>query len=248
MVFEVVEMVLDRNVEMSWIRTGAVLVVCMTLLVAGCKSSDEDDSFTSASVPTAEEAVVATTARDDAASAAERRLGELKSQIGDLERQAENADLSSEMSAQLAGMQTSYSEARRAIDELKQAEGETIATAEARLDGVLTGLQTSVTGGGREIEEMRARKRQESIAAVKPLLDKGVAVGLDGINYLAYRTQLVIEVQERLKALGHYDGPADGFLEGATKKALGRFQDSQGIWASGVPTPRTRELLFGESS
>ncbi len=71
-----------------------------------------------------------------------------------------------------------------------------------------------------------------------------VIEGLDGASYLAYKPALVKKVQEALKATGLYNGEIHGDLDQATKKALAEFQKQHGLEACGVPTPRTRELLF----
>jgi peptidoglycan hydrolase-like protein with peptidoglycan-binding domain len=52
-------------------------------------------------------------------------------------------------------------------------------------------------------------------------------------------------VQERLTKLGLYHGPADGYLEKTTQKALAEFQKQASLQPTGVPTPMTRNALLG---
>ena len=73
-----------------------------------------------------------------------------------------------------------------------------------------------------------------------------VVEGLDGATYLAYRPALVNKIQEALKAKGLYGGEVNGVLDQATMEAVAEFQKRHGLEACGVPTPRTRELLFSE--
>lgn len=51
-------------------------------------------------------------------------------------------------------------------------------------------------------------------------------------------------MQMRLESLGYYTGPIDGRMGPITRGALMRFQNHNGIYASGQPTAQTRAALF----
>lgn len=53
----------------------------------------------------------------------------------------------------------------------------------------------------------------------------------------------VTKLQNRLTALGVYDGPITGYFGGLTEDAVIRFQQAQGILADGVVGPRTKLAL-----
>ena len=77
-----------------------------------------------------------------------------------------------------------------------------------------------------------------SSAASRPLVK-----GLDGDRYPAYRPSIVREAQEKLEQKGFYKGKTNGVLDRETMQATAAFQKRNGLDASGVPTPRTREKL-----
>jgi hypothetical protein len=70
--------------------------------------------------------------------------------------------------------------------------------------------------------------------------------GVDGGDYEAYKPSLVTRVQEALKKEGVYDGEANGKLDESTMNALAEYQRKNGVQASGVPSPKTRERLLKE--
>ena len=71
--------------------------------------------------------------------------------------------------------------------------------------------------------------------------------GLDGGLYSPYAFGLIKEVQQTLTDKGLYSGGVNGYLNEETMEALGAFQRGSGLAVSGVPTPRTRELLLVEA-
>jgi len=71
----------------------------------------------------------------------------------------------------------------------------------------------------------------------------GLVKGIDGDSYLPYKTSIVRETQEALEHKGIYHGKVDGVLDADTMKATAELQKENGLAASGVPTPRTREAL-----
>jgi hypothetical protein len=73
---------------------------------------------------------------------------------------------------------------------------------------------------------------------------EGLIRGLDGYLYEAYNVPAITRTQETLWTRGLYDGPIDGVLDLETMRALYAFQEaSYGLSHSGIPTPRTRDLL-----
>lgn len=70
--------------------------------------------------------------------------------------------------------------------------------------------------------------------------------GLDGGEYEPYEPALIERVQQELRSRGIYSGEVNGRLDEATMQAIGQFQEQNGIHVSGVPSPRTRQALFGE--
>ena len=74
------------------------------------------------------------------------------------------------------------------------------------------------------------------------MLAKGLVMGLDGEEYEAYKKSVIIAAQEQLTEMGLYAGPADGWLEASTKRALAALQEQNGIGGSGVPTPNATRM------
>jgi peptidoglycan hydrolase-like protein with peptidoglycan-binding domain len=68
--------------------------------------------------------------------------------------------------------------------------------------------------------------------------------GLDGGTYAAYDGSTVERVQRALQDEGLYDGPVHGALDRSTMEAVRQFQEENDLQPSGVPSPRTRELLL----
>jgi peptidoglycan hydrolase-like protein with peptidoglycan-binding domain len=54
---------------------------------------------------------------------------------------------------------------------------------------------------------------------------------------------VIRNVQQRLRALGHYRGAADGVWGPGTQRALERFQQGRGLQASGQMNPATAQAL-----
>lgn len=56
-------------------------------------------------------------------------------------------------------------------------------------------------------------------------------------------TNNVLDLQQRLTALGYYPGPADGVMGARTKRATELFQIAEGLVADGIAGPKTWERL-----
>ncbi|MBQ8088399.1 MAG: peptidoglycan-binding protein [Clostridia bacterium] len=58
----------------------------------------------------------------------------------------------------------------------------------------------------------------------------------------------VARLQRRLKELGYYDGPIDGYFGKSTQKAVKLFQEKVGMKPNGVATIAMQELLFSPNA
>jgi hypothetical protein len=68
--------------------------------------------------------------------------------------------------------------------------------------------------------------------------------GLDGSEYIPYSDRAVEGVQDLLRTRGLYAGPVNGVLDPPTMQAIAEFQEAtQTLGVSGIPTPRTRQML-----
>jgi len=195
--------------------------------------------------PTQEEAAAA-----EAAAEAERQLeerrGELRQAREDLERMRQQAD---------SGLPGDDPELAQTLDELEQA----AAAAEARLaeDGArdaLDRVERLEEEASRRLEELRAAEqqaRQELRETYRqqveeaPELPPDLVRGLDGERYLGYLPSALERVQRELQDEGYYDGPVHGELDQDTQIAIARFQQRNGLYVSGIPSPYTRMELFG---
>lgn len=223
------------------LRVIAPAVLMMTVLGFGCGGASEQAEEADGSAPqTPEQAQQQQADQTQALARLDGRLTEIGTEVSEVRASAERAGV-----AAAAEIETRMSDLERRMQQAKSAAAQRQAE---ELEGHVTGLEAELARTRDEIAAVRAAMRQESIAALKPYLDKQIVVGLDGVKYLAYSKDFVGKVQERLQALGYYDGPADGWLEPTTQNALGKFQEDQETWPSGVPTPVTRDLLFGEGA
>jgi len=60
----------------------------------------------------------------------------------------------------------------------------------------------------------------------------------------SYDNADVIWIQQRLKDLGYYDGPVDGSVGKATRRAVRDYQRDQDVTADGQPTTELREFMW----
>ena len=70
-----------------------------------------------------------------------------------------------------------------------------------------------------------------------------LVLGLNGGEYPPYLASVVRETQQFLFDRQLYDGPVTGILDETTMQAIAEFQQANGIVASGVPSPETREAM-----
>jgi TolA-binding protein len=229
-------------------------VAAVAILVAGCSSSTEEEAASGGAdrgTPTTETPAADSgptqAERTSAVRDAEQQLARVRGQVEGLRQRAEIAGVEAQGSTEqrIAAAENKLRSAERSVATMKQASDAEWASAKSSTEQALSGLGRDVDQTEGEIRAMSEAQRAERIAAIEPMLAKGLIGGLDGETYLAYRRGLVVEVQEKLADLGLYDGPIDGYLELTTQRALGAFQEKNGILPSGVPTPKTRAAMMG---
>lgn len=91
---------------------------------------------------------------------------------------------------------------------------------------------TAATLGVPPSELLSARAVQQPAAAT------AAAITPDPVSAAVVRN-----VQQRLRALGFYRGPADGLWGSGTQTAIERFQQGRGLQASGQVNPATVQAL-----
>jgi hypothetical protein len=166
------------------------------------------------------------------------------SELGSVAR-ANGLESEVDLKDRLDGLSDGLARAEQAVEALEQATPSGWTAARQRLAAQLETLRGRLVETGERVSLRAAAARAERIAALEPLLEKGLVKGLDGELYGAIAPSLVRLVQERLRGLGLYSGPADGLLEQTTMRALARFQEQNGLQPTGVPTARTRHALLG---
>ena len=62
------------------------------------------------------------------------------------------------------------------------------------------------------------------------------------------RGDKVIQLQERLKDLGYYEGEVDGQFGSGTQDAVIAFQKKNGLDADGYAGPETQRVLYGDDA
>jgi Flp pilus assembly protein TadD len=230
---------------------AALAFVSLALVLTGCGSTDDPGAASSGSAPTPGDQPVQTgpteQERNAAVRKAEGRLAELRDDVAGLRERAEIDGVGDDpgVQQQIGAAETKLADGERSVAALKQADAGEWDAATSRSDQTLASVQSSFQQAQGQIRSVRDAKRAESIAKLEATSANGVIKDLNGEDYLAYSKQLVTEVQQSLTALGLYDGPADGYLEETTQRALAAFQLEHGIWGTGIPTPKTRRALMG---
>lgn len=188
--------------------------------------------------------------RAEAVQALDNRLESLEGSIQGLVDSAQSADLPSSLADSTAGLSAKLSEVKSLQAELSSAAGDAWETARQRLDAALGELESAASTATTAVSEWTAREQAalEARASAGSLIDPetGLLKGLDGGDYEPYKVSTVERVQERLRTLGLYAGPADGVFGAPLREAVGSFQEQEGLPASGVPSPITRSRLFAD--
>ena len=236
----------------GWGRLLAV--VGLAILVAACSSSTDEgaasgssSSGTPSSDTPAVDAGPTQAERSAAVRDAEQSLARVRGQVEGLRQRAEIAGVEAEGSTEqtIASVEKELRNAERSVASMKQAGDAEWAAAKSSADQSLSGLGRDADRVEADIRALSEAQRAERIEAIKPMLAQGLIEGLDGETYLAYRTTLVEEIQEKLADLGLYDGPIDGWLELTTQRAVGAYQERIGLRQSGMPSPNTRAAMMG---
>lgn len=140
----------------------------------------------------------------------------------------------------------------------------------ADLEDAASQVDTNLTGGQAEVQLSRIdqllrqannrldtlkKQEQEARQALHEQYDREVEQGkelppdlvrgLDGEEYLGYLPSAVEKAQQSLREQGYYGGPVNGRLDEATRVAIARFQQLNGLHVTGIPTPFTRARLYG---
>lgn len=105
------------------------------------------------------------------------------------------------------------------------------------------GLIARLTAQGHDAAALRTL-----YARPEAIYDPGVmAHKMRSLYEIKYKDMLHSRVQERLAALGWYDGPLDGLIGDQTMAAIRAFQFHRGVRVSGWPSWRLLELLDSTS-
>lgn len=107
---------------------------------------------------------------------------------------------------------------------------------------------TGTTARGKKLRGLVIRRKEE--AELLAHGDYEIGVGKvyaepmdDGVLVRGERGAPVIDLQKRLKALGHYAGAVDGIFGHGTEAAVMAFQRAHGMRADGYAGPKTLDAL-----
>lgn len=229
-------------------------LVGITLVLAACGGGDSEEEPRSggngsdpgsATTPAAP-AGPTPQERSSAISSAERALADLEEKAKSLRDRATIDGVLEDPSVRSAirEAEEQLDATERAVDSLKRAGDDAWENAKSSLSSAASSLSSTVDKATGKIRAVRDAQREGRIAAMRPMMDKGLIKGLDDEIYLVYKDSVVERVQETLADQGLYDGPIDGYLEETTQRALAAYQERSGIHQTGVPTPKTRRALF----
>ena len=240
----------------EWKRATRVLALAvLAVALTACGGSDDADSgSTGGGAAKGADGGAAAAGPDEATKSAairdaEQDLSALRAKAGELRQRAELDGVTAEASVQqaMSALDRQITDAQSKIGSLKSATGEAWATAESGAESAVSAAEQAASKLKGQIDSARAARRADAIAAEQTMLAQGLVLGLNGEEYEAYKRSVIEQAQEELTSLGLYAGPADGWLEASTKRALAALQEQNSLEASGVPTPKTRRVLRGES-
>jgi hypothetical protein len=185
--------------------------------------------------------------RTSAVSKAAEDLEAIRAELDELRARAraEGLESDAELKDRLDRLSDAISEGAPAVDALERASASRWDEAQMQVEKHQEALQLQFAETRKALATRAEEAREERIAAIEPTLERGIVKGLGGEPYSAYKRSVIRSVQERLKEIELYYGPADGYLEETTKQALAQFQEQNGLQPTGVPTPRTRSALLG---
>lgn len=175
------------------------------------------------------------------------RVGKLTDSV----RALSGTGLPTELEAGVQAVGSKAGEIESLMAELKSASGDSWQSAKSRLEAALGELSSAQASAAAAADEWKAKvaaaeaSRSEGGSVVN--WDTGLIEGLDGGQYPQYLPSALAKIQEHLRGLGHYAGPADGTFCKPTLEAVGAYQESVGLHVSGVPSPMTRERMFADA-
>lgn len=228
----------------------AVLAVALGSVGCGSKESEVAVEPESPAEELAAEVDAEAARREQETSSLGDRLGELTDSVRALSGGGD-AGLPADLAAGMETVSSKVAEAERLLGELKSASGDAWQSAKARLETALGDLDSARSSAAAAAAEWQAKvaaaaaARSEGGSVVN--WDTGLLEGLDGGEYPQYLPSALAKVQERLRGLGYYAGPADGTFCKPTLDAVGAFQEAEGLHVSGVPSPMTRASLFADA-
>jgi len=121
-----------------------------------------------------------------------------------------------------------------------------VAVLETKVD-VAEQRQSNIEGQTGESRESMGylKGKVESISTAPQIATTKSIEGNRGYVYKSgKRTLTKKDIQSALKNAGFYDGPIDGKIGRATKKAIKEFQKTNGLKADGIIGKNTRNLLI----
>lgn len=215
--------------------------IATAMLLAGCASEGPRPRPPRGTMPPA--AAKAMTPeqqkeKSEALDALQGRLGKLQNELSDLQKQAGN--LSGTVTR---GLEQKLGDARDALQSLRESSSGKWQQQRDRVQNLLDEADSAYAASQTRLADLQRRGREkESVQAKRA--KTGTLVGLDGVPYPTYRASVVERVQQALQEKGLYDGPSDGFLGKETMQAIAQFQKDNGLYVSGIPSPRTRAMLL----
>jgi hypothetical protein len=188
--------------------------------------------------------------RAEAAKALGGRLASVTASIEPLVDSAGTAQLPSALEESATDLRAKVAEVQSLESQLASATGDAWDTANNRLEEALGDLENASRAAAASLSDWKSREQ----AAIEARASEGMPIdpqtgllkGMDGGDYEQYKISVVERVQERLRTLGLYAGPADGVFDVPLRTAVGSFQEQEELPVSGVPSPMTRSRLFSE--
>jgi hypothetical protein len=192
--------------------------------------------------------------RSAAIESASTRVGGLTIDVEALSKRTEpfRDELAADRLESLSRLEDQLDAVESRLDDLRTADGETWSTAHGGLVQQLDGLESTVASLERQLDdelaELEAQRQAREEQRRQEIRTTGLIEGLDGEVYVVCGPDVIERVQRRLEERGFYSGEATGHLSEWTMESIAEFQRDFGMHVSGVPTPRTRRALFGDSA
>ncbi len=235
------------NQRKSFVFLSLIVVV---LAFAGCGGADETAPGAAGAAGATEAVPTGDAAVDPAAERVKelsRRVDAVKDQLGGVRSDA--AALMPTDDPELDGLLAKLDDEVKKVERKLSAAGADPGQVESALARVgqlqqeatakIQALQAAEDSARTELQE-KFRQAVEGQAS----LPADLITGLDGEIYLAYKRSVVERVQQQLRDARFYRGEVDGNLDEDTFVSIGRYQQLEGLYVSGIPSPMTRARLF----